>query len=251
MDSLVNKKREMSQQKKMLLTNLLKLRWPGGENQRAFPSKEDNVSRKAKSLRSIPLAAMFASLVLLCGAVAQDAKAAMVSLSQSQIDGFQQLGSNVPATTNVIQSPLFGGAFTKVVTTFNPPAPGVGRARVGLQNPSVSFTTADTFKIKVTNTDENSWRFRLRIRDGNGTSLQTAFQTLAMGASTVFALNLASLDVADIRRILLVVKGSLPRDLLGDVTAEYNVAAVPLPPALWLFATALLGLLLIRRRQST
>jgi len=209
------------------------------------------VSRKAKSLKSIPLTAMLASLVLLFGIATQDAKAAMVSLSQSQIDGFQQLGSNVPASTTVVQSPLFGGSFTKVITTFNPSSPSVGRARVGVRNPAVSFTTADTFKIRVTNTDENSWQFRLRIRDGSGTVLQTAFETLAMGASTVFALNLASLDVADIRRILLVVRGSLPRDLLGDVTAEYNVAAVPLPPALWLFATALLGLLLIRRRQSS
>jgi hypothetical protein len=175
--------------------------------------------------------------------------AATLSLSVDDILGFAMLDSESPGSTFTFNNGIVPDGHAVTITTiFAPPQTGPQYADVGLQGLSIAYDAGDLFGLHITNTNENPWTYQLSVMTDQG--LFQSFQaSLIPDTGMTF---LASLGGAAgfISEIYFTISANVPFPD-GDRTAEYEIApaTAPIPPAVALFGSGLIGLGLLSRKR--
>jgi hypothetical protein len=169
-----------------------------------------------------------------------------ITVSSADLNAFNQVGESGPS---VITSRT-DSVIAKFSTLF-PMLNGYQYADIGTAA-TIHYDQLDnTFKLNVSNNNENPWDFSLIL---NG--VQYATTTIANGSSAILSATL--LGSGTISSVAVRVAGILP---LGDPNnpsetsypdrnAEYSISAVPIPPALFLFGTGMIGLGMLAHRRK-
>jgi len=169
-----------------------------------------------------------------------------VTLGLTDITGFSMLSSTSPETITVNNGIVPNGSAVTLTTIFAPPQTGPESASVGLTGLNILFNGGDLFGLHLTNTNENAWTFQLVAVTDQGTFMSAA-SALIPDTGDFYHAALGGVAGA-ISSVFFVISGSVPFPD-GDRTAEYEIAPVPIPPALALFAGGLVGLGLLSRRR--
>ncbi len=187
-----------------------------------------------------------------CLLAAGSVSAATVSLDGTTLANFEQLSSSAPGITYLTDYDL--ATYASFSTSWRVTTVKWGTATVGLNNLSgVTWTNADTLSIAIRNDDENRWSFSFHVSDGVHSS-STGLISLAPDQTEKFSLSLAQLVLTGPLSVGVTVQSQNPwpsRPTGGyDRTAEYTLASVPVPPALWFLGSGLLGLVGMRKRLN-
>lgn len=163
-----------------------------------------------------------------------------VTLTLSDIAGFSMLSSSNMATVTVNNGIIPAGTAVTISTIFSPPQTGLQTANVGLAGLNIAFDAGDVFELFLENTNENPWTFQLVAVTDQGTFMSTA-QSLVPDMGALFAAALGGVG-GTITSVFFIISGNVPFPD-GDRTAEYQISPseIPVPGALILFGTALLG----------
>lgn len=182
-------------------------------------------------------------IVLLLGS-ALSAHAATVNLAPGIIQGFTELAATgSPITVKTNEGPL-GASFT---TLWGFSVTGPNSVDVGATGLGLDWSGFDTFQLFVANDNESTWQFAVSVSDGVTTRTSAQAGLPPDGALNSFTVDLTGLVLTSIDSVFVTVGGNLPLEGI-DRTAEYTIAAVPVPGAAALFASALAGLGWLRRR---
>ena len=166
--------------------------------------------------------------------------AATLTASAADIDNFGMLASTgAPKFTyeSYTAGPLATGTFT---VAWNRDVLGAQSADVGTAS-AHNAAAGDVFKLKVYNDNENPWNFQLIINGVEGAVVSIVNQT-----SQILSYVLGD---GPINSFAVRVSGILPING-NDRTAEFSISAVPIPPALLLFASGIAGLSLLGLRRQ-
>lgn len=182
-------------------------------------------------------------IVLLLGA-ALSAQAASVTLAPATIQGFTALSSTGAPITAKTNETALGASFT---TLWGFTVNGTNSVDVGATGLGLDWSTFDSFELLLANDNENDWNFSVSVSDGVDTNTSAVASLAPDSVLNSFTVSLAGLAAGSIDSVFVTVSGDLP---VGgdDRTAEYTISAVPVPAAVWLFASALGGLGWFRRR---
>ncbi len=161
-------------------------------------------------------------------------------ISWSGIPGFHQNAGGSPAVN-----------FSTIFNVDNP-NPSYQTITIGNDSLSQGFGAGEYLYLTVDNTNENPWDFTL---EANGSS--SGVVSILDGSSAILKVFLGAID-GTLTSVRLTVGALLPMitpnaNGVGshlDYTAEYNVAPVPIPPALALFGGGLAGIALLARRRK-
>jgi hypothetical protein len=169
-----------------------------------------------------------------------------ITLGLTDIAGFSMLSSSDPGTITVNNGIVPDGSAVTLTTIFAPPQIGQQSASVGLAGLNIAFNGGDLFGLHITNTNENAWVFQLVAVTDQGTFMSGA-SALIPDTGDFYHAALGGV-AGTISSVFFVISGSVPFPD-GDRTAEYEIAPVPIPPALALFGGGLVGLGLLSRRR--
>jgi len=191
------------------------------------------------------------ALALICLPV----HASTISLDPADIQGFTYLDSTgaIPDnTSDIIDGTTDSGAAFAVSWDG---VSGDVTADIGKTGLNIGASTGDTFKLLIGNTNENPWDFSLTVITDNGTfsSSTVELPNLTPPEFTLFSVDLNGAGITKITDVYITVGADIPLPGLGgdtDRTAEFTVHAVPLPAAVWLFGSALVGMAGIGYRRS-
>lgn len=165
------------------------------------------------------------------------AAAATLTASSADINNFSMVASTGSPSFTYDNFDAGTGFFT---VAWDRSVTGDQSADVGT---NVSYNTAagDVFKLVIHNDNENPWNFQLVIDGVAGAAI-----SIVNGTSAILSYVLSG---GPINSFAVRVSGDLP--IAGnDRTAEFSVSAVPIPPALLLFGSGILGLSLLGRRRQ-
>lgn len=208
------------------------------------------INTGAKSLRYGAIGALVISASLF-GAV--EAKA--VSVSLAEIASFDILGTSVGTSVTDQNGASAGvglpfGSVVSFLAAFDAPTLFTTAALdLGVAGLNVG-SLGETFKIHVANRNEGPWDFELFL---NGVATDGIAHTVAKDAIQSWSVALGGA----VTSIYFQVTASAVGHAANDTGAEFDIArragalgAVPLPPALLLFGSGVLGLGLLARRRK-
>ncbi len=184
-----------------------------------------------------------AMLVLVLGAPLQ-AGAMTVSLRPADIQNFTQISATGSPLTFKTAETATGAGYT---TVWGFSANGVNIADIGLTGLGIDWSGFDTFSLNIANNNESSWLFSVSVFDGVDTATSPVQTLPNNGIASVFNVDITGLNITMIDSVFITVSGNLPINGF-DRTGEYAASTVPVPAAVWLFASAL-GLLGWMRRH--
>jgi hypothetical protein len=191
--------------------------------------------------------------LIACLLAAGSASATMVGLDGATLATFDHIASSSPLPYGTFATGS-GADYAAFSTVWKQDSATSGWATMGttLAKGSFTWTSADTLCLSVRNDNESQWHFLLYVSDGVVTKSSADVGFLVPGQTAVLSLALAGLDLTDALSIWVRVESTnpwSPRSGGGlDRNAEYTLASVPVPPAVWLLGGGLLGLVGIRRR---
>jgi hypothetical protein len=170
-----------------------------------------------------------------------------VTLSSADLSTFAQVGESGSSVVTYRTD----STIAKFSTLF-PMLNGYQYVDIGTST-DIDYDQLDnTFKLNVSNNNENPWNFSL-VLDG----IEYTTTTIANGSSAILSATLLA-SSGTIHSVAVRVAGILP---LGDPNspgetsypdrnAEYSISAVPIPPALLLFGTGMIGLGMLAHRRK-
>jgi hypothetical protein len=188
-----------------------------------------------------------AALLSWWGMATLPARAATVSSSDLQL--FHQVAASDTSVVTFRTDPV-----TAKFSTIFPLLNGEQYSDVGTITNINYDPTGDMFELNVFNNNENPWDFSLIL---NGVEYALSKTTIVNGTSAILSVALSG-GTGFITSVAVRVAGLLP---LGDPlhpsatgypdrNAEYSISAVPIPPALFLFGTGMVGLGLLTHRRK-
>ncbi len=186
--------------------------------------------------------------LIACLLTAGSASATMISLDGTTLATFKQISNSAPGTTSLAD---YDTGYASFSTTWAVTPATSGTATVGTTLSGVTWTNGDTLSLAIRNDNENRWYFSFYVSDGTN-STTTGLIALVPGQAANFSLLLAGLNLTGPLDVGITVSSTNPWSLRPsggkDRTAEYTLATVPVPPAMWLLGGGLLGFIGIRRR---
>ncbi len=190
---------------------------------------------------------------IICLLTAGTVSAGTVSLDGVTLGTFEHIASSSPLPYGTFGTGS-GTDYAAFSTVWKQNSATWGWATLGttLTKGSFNWANGDTLSIAIRNDDESAWYFSFYVSDGAHTTSTPVAVCLVPDQRANFSLSLADLDLTGSLDVWVRVQSTTPwstRQEGGlDRNAEYTLATVPVPPAVWLIGGGLLGLVGIRRR---
>lgn len=194
--------------------------------------------------------------IVLASSVANVAHAAIITPSVTDLIAATQLDQSDGSVVSAFEGEADG--IVKFRAQFGSPGgiSGDHWVDIGIDNLNLSFDESqDVVRIKVANVNDSPWEFQLWAEDSALNTASSAVLTLDPNKEfNILEVALAGLNNT-LKSVFLRVGASVPIPPAGGVgpgdrTAEFFVAAVPVPPAVLLFGSGILGIAFIARRRS-